>query len=430
MPKLTSKCLIFLIIISVIPSGFSFSKDKAEEKNCLECHPKFYKQLKGKINHEPFKEKECLECHVYHGFTNRRELKSGIQEVCIQCHDFLEGLEDENVHYPISEEESCIICHQPHSSKLKDMLFKPVEQLCTECHDQPPDNKNSIHEPYKNFMCTKCHTPHGTQNNSLLVLPDGFVCVECHTEKITDYSPTELHAANNNQSCELCHTGHYSDNDYLLSSSEEKFCLKCHTNIKNLIQEKEIHSVLTDNDCLTCHIAHYRKGEKYLTDDDPQLCFSCHPDKQGLENLAFPHPPLEDGCASCHNPHAGVLNDPQIEVCGACHEVEEDTFIESHIVKFEIEQCSNCHDSHGSNSERLIYSNLHPPYEDGDCESCHEEAMNRNDLHDNEICLNCHDEPEPLGAHKPNKMNEKHCVSCHSPHASNRDFLLKMLFKN
>jgi len=427
MIKTTTKRLTSLIIIFILFLGTSYGNDN--DKNCLDCHPKYYKKLLGDINHKPFKDKKCLECHSLHGFTNEIILKGTIQEVCTGCHELLLDLEEEQIHFPIKEEESCITCHRPHSAELEKMLVSPVNELCIECHDRPPENKNSIHEPYKNFMCTKCHNPHGTENKSLKLLPNGLVCVECHTEKVTDYAPTDLHAASDNLSCELCHTGHYSDNDHLLNSSEEKFCLKCHTNIKNLIQEKEIHTILESEDCLTCHIAHFRKGERNLIEDDPKLCINCHNDKDNLENLAFIHPPLDDGCVTCHNPHAGVLNDPQIDLCGACHDVEEESFKNSHFVKFEIEKCSNCHNAHGSNSEKLIYTNLHPPYEDGDCESCHEEIMNRNDLQNDDICLNCHEPPEPLGAHKPKSTKVKNCVNCHSPHASDRDFLLKMLYR-
>ena len=97
----TTKILFFFILISVLYVGDSLGNDK--EKNCLDCHPKYYKKLKGKIEHKPFKDKKCLECHETHGFTNEIKLKSIRQEVCIKCHDLLKDIEKERKIYESSE---------------------------------------------------------------------------------------------------------------------------------------------------------------------------------------------------------------------------------------------------------------------------------------------------------------------------------------
>ena len=51
-------------------------------------------------------------------------------------------------------------------------------------------------------------------------------------------------------------------------------------------------------------------------------CYSCHADKRGP--YVFNHPPVEENCASCHNPHGSVhyklLNEHTPNLCQDCHE--------------------------------------------------------------------------------------------------------------
>jgi DmsE family decaheme c-type cytochrome len=51
-------------------------------------------------------------------------------------------------------------------------------------------------------------------------------------------------------------------------------------------------------------------------------CYSCHADKRGP--YVFNHPPVEENCATCHNPHGSVhgklLNEQAPNLCQDCHD--------------------------------------------------------------------------------------------------------------
>ena len=51
-------------------------------------------------------------------------------------------------------------------------------------------------------------------------------------------------------------------------------------------------------------------------------CYSCHADKRGP--YVFNHPPVEENCATCHNPHGSVhaklLNESAPNLCQDCHD--------------------------------------------------------------------------------------------------------------
>jgi DmsE family decaheme c-type cytochrome len=51
-------------------------------------------------------------------------------------------------------------------------------------------------------------------------------------------------------------------------------------------------------------------------------CYSCHADKRGP--YVFNHPPVEENCATCHNPHGSVhyklLREHAPNLCQDCHE--------------------------------------------------------------------------------------------------------------
>jgi DmsE family decaheme c-type cytochrome len=53
-----------------------------------------------------------------------------------------------------------------------------------------------------------------------------------------------------------------------------------------------------------------------------QQCYSCHADKRGP--FMFEHPPVEENCLSCHNPHgsshARLLNEKTPNLCQDCHD--------------------------------------------------------------------------------------------------------------
>ena len=88
--------------------------------------------------------------------------------------------------------------------------------------------------------------------------------------------------------------------------------------------------------------------------------------------------------------------------------------------------CTGCHDPHGSASAGLIRAIEHEPFADRECDACHEEGQSPEELRSREICLICHDEPDPAGDHAPETVREQTCMGCHLPHAGDRSGLLSV----
>jgi len=98
-------------------------------------------------------------------------------------------------------------------------------------------------------------------------------------------------------------------------------------------------------------------------------CLSCHADKRGP--FVFSHPPVEENCASCHNPHGSshykLLNEHAPNLCQDCHDaarhpgsiygggaawkLPDGSPNASVNTRFIARACVNCHNAiHGSNA--------------------------------------------------------------------------------
>ena len=152
----------------------------------------------------------------------------------------------------------------------------------------------------------------------------------------------------------------------------------------------------------------------------PEFCGTCHPDVVARLDLTTPHDAAED-CSACHSAHERIQIEDVVSVCVDCHDIED----HPQLAVSPAGACTTCHDPHGSGAPSLIASNLHSPFEEGDCESCHD-PDDPDLLASNDLCLVCHDEPEPSGEHRVlQDSGSAPCIGCHSPHASGREFLLR-----
>lgn len=114
-------------------------------------------------------------------------------------------------------------------------------------------------------------------------------------------------------------------------------------------------------------------------------------------------------CLSCHSPHAGrtatlLRRDSPAAMCFACHDRSK---FEGKVRHKVVDDCTTCHAPHGSANEGLL---LEPQAE---------------------LCASCHD-AEKTHAHvtgapaiDPRTGKTLRCTSCHSPHASDHESLLR-----
>lgn len=213
-----------------------------------------------------------------------------------------------------------------------------------------------------------------------------------------------------------------------------KTCLECHED-EHKSMERTLHgrvlatgvsrTDLQRHGCEACH-GPGSKHEHDPTDPDtiikfgpkaPQsglaqnaMCLQCHTKGRRNEWHGSPHEIRDVSCVSCHSVHASKtlkadLNVPtQLQLCGQCHQIPAAAAYNwsHHPIREGKMQCADCHNVHGTITEKLIPDNSI-----------------------NEACYRCHaDTRGPfLWEHAPVREN---CLNCHLPHGSNNVRLLRL----
>ena len=203
------------------------------------------------------------------------------------------------------------------------------------------------------------------------------------------------------EDCFNCHNQHGSIEKHLLNEPMPELCVNCHSDIGGEDAPKiSVHGALTSGEkCANCHSPHFSSRSSLLLQEKETLCVSCHNKPMGqpphevedikhkIENSDYVHPPVEEGCESCHVPHTSayphILNNSfpagnyakgtegQYDLCFNCHDqsmIEEQ--ISDEVTEFRkghqnlhyvhVKQyaksraCINCHDVHGSNMEHQL----------------------------------------------------------------------------
>jgi DmsE family decaheme c-type cytochrome len=144
--------------------------------------------------------------------------------------------------------------------------------------------------------------------------------------------------------------------------------------------------------------------------DNNAICMSCHDKGDRLHWQGSTHETRDVACTNCHTVMANVSPKSNLKTA-----VEVDT-------------CFQCH----KNKRAEMWRSSHMPVREGKmtCTSCHnphgsfgESLLKEATINDN--CYKCHAEKRGpfLFEHAPVREN---CTNCHEPHGSNNDFLLKI----
>lgn len=388
-----------------------------DEKECLDCHPKYFEELSGDFNHKPFDQGDCYACHRFHGFRNDVELIGPADEVCTFCHENILEPNEESIHFPLLDDGSCLNCHLPHSGTSKGLLVSPQQQICIECHDAPDEKSAYIHPPYNDTTCVECHNPHGSSFGRFFYMPIEFMCLGCHADFPSDIEPSEIHPADQGQTCDKCHYGHNSSFKALLRMEPGRLCLDCHDTLRKELESSSKHTILEDGDCLVCHKPHFQKTGVHLIAPQRELCLTCHDEIEKKGAAKIVHAPAEDDCTVCHDPHIRLDRKKESGLCEECHDYSDKGFKSAHL-ELTPKACTECHDPHGSEEKGLIRETGHPPFVERECEICHRRETVADGLRNIGLCLDCHDAGEGDDSHGDLDFSGKSCVTCHSPHSS------------
>lgn len=283
--------------------------------------------------------------------------------------------------------------------------------LTSKCHSDLIEKKY-LHGPIKSKECVFCHQvlsgEQTVQKNGksfthariqkMSAIEINKKCFVCHEEyKAKIASAQKVHSAINEKSCVGCHNPHQADRSTLLNlDSKKDLCLSCHKNIEEKLKTAKYHMIDgMKKQCLTCH-------ETHTSTTNSKLIAA----KQVL-----------DLCLSCHNKPVKRTNGSML----ASFNFNSLNAKSTH--KPVIEQsCLKCHDIHGSPNSLLLvheYKKENPAL----CYSCHEmkNTQFRNGFGKDAVDLH--------ELHLKLSKNKKSCQTCHDPHQSLQNHLIKPEFE-
>jgi len=227
-----------------------------------------------------------------------------------------------------------------------------------------------------------------------------------------------FHIEENESACAECHEMVPPETSTQNFMAITQMCLECH---KELGEKSFVHGPVTVGGCAPCHDFGSMPARYDLFSTGADLCYECHEEKEKEYARSYIHGPLAAGlCSICHNPHGSNekynLRLPQGQMCTTCHQqVRENTSLISQHKPFGDGTCAQCHNPHASNNPQFFLNYV------GD-----------------DLCFNCHTDEEMVDHRHPvdavpiysypgiklNELGELICVSCHSPHASDSEYML------
>lgn len=212
-------------------------------------------------------------------------------------------------------------------------------------------------------------------------------------------------------------------------------CITCHVSQAETFAKTSMGRIFLKNPrsqheklgCEACHgpgSVHVAKGG--AEDDGAESIFSY--DEDSPRSI----PDRNAKCLTCHENDArthwkGSVHEARNLACTSCHQIMDKASPRFQLIKAtETETCTQCH----KDRKAQLWRSSHMPVREGklNCTSCHNPhgTANQNLLKEatvNETCYSCHaDKRGPfLFEHAPARDN---CLSCHEPHGSIHEKLL------
>lgn len=244
-------------------------------------------------------------------------------------------------------------------------------------------------------------------------------CADCH-DKATAAFSSSYHArawqgANGCQSCHGSTEQHLNTEQSkktIISFSKDggrsgaelnKQCLACHSASSPhlALWDMGAHS-RNDVACISCHDIHTGRA----TVDQPNVCYSCHKDIRMAAGKQSHHP-INEGkikCSDCHNTHGtnthGMIKEDNVnQLCYKCHADKRGPFIWEHPPVEE--NCAICHDPHGSRHGKLMTEKI-PNL----CQDCHDWSRHPGTPYDNATGI--------AGTSPGNRFFARSCLNCHN----------------
>ena len=238
------------------------------------------------------------------------------QETCATCHADLAAQYNRSIHGQLAPFEQhdqpggCESCHGPGSRHAESgdpadivsfthVTGRDASRTCFTCHqeDRAMHWPGSSHDSNE-VGCTDCHAVHQSRQvapglmpveggvpvhraapaaKGSLVKPEPELCFQCHGEKRAKFWSTSHHPVREGyMTCSDCHQVHGTGQENQLLRSSERpndVCLTCHANKQGpfVFEHPPV-----EEDCMTCHDPHGAVANSLLKQGEPFLCLQCH----------------------------------------------------------------------------------------------------------------------------------------------------------
>lgn len=232
------------------------------------------------------------------------------------------------------------------------------------------------------------------------------------------YPPFQFHSTDQENSCFECHR---TPSDSETAGSGSLACVECH---REFADREVLHAGLTRKDCGVCH--NRRTNQAHMSAGGPSSnpCYGCHPDKIEKFDQEYIHGPVAGGsCSVCHDPHGSkfkhsLINEQEV-LCFSCHEfgrefkdmpIQHQPFLTGH--------CEECHDPHATDNRWVLTKSSEKL-----CFKCHKPDVGvfKNHIHP----YNVKPKDRNLSSVRLSESGTLECISCHDPHASRVEHLLR-----
>lgn len=211
----------------------------------------------------------------------------------------------------------CASCHEKAVTSFKSSYHGKAWQGangCQACHGQTSQHLNTDQSKKSIFSFAK----DGGQSAEEM----SNKCLSCHSgsKHVALWESSKHKSAG--LSCNNCHTGH-SNLPKNLRMPKTELCFSCHKDIKAESGKQSHHPIKEGKiSCTDCHDPHGSFGEKALKADSVnELCYKCHAEKRGP--FLHEHPPVAENCLTCHNSHGSnhnkLVNQKTPNLCESCH---------------------------------------------------------------------------------------------------------------
>lgn len=275
----------------------------------------------------------------------------------------------QDANYSREGADSCLSCHEDDAVLV---LFKGA-------HANPTDPNGPF--GHGQLQCEACHGPTGDHAGRVRrgnerpspgavfgagsptpVDTQNGLCMNCHTSDTgfgwhgNDHDINEI-------ACADCHTSHTAQDPVLVTATQPEVCFDCHQQQRTQSLKPYAHPIRQGKmDCGSCHSNHGETNDlQFVQQTLNDTCFGCHAEKRGP--YLWEHAPVAEDCSNCHNPHGsnhpGMLSMRGPMLCQSCHSqaghpsipADGDGLPDMLPSQFMLGQnCMNCHtQSHGSN---------------------------------------------------------------------------------